>query len=61
LREANQEAGKLRSEVSTLHGALESTRQALGQTQDEARRAEAAAVALRSQLAAAASTGKPEA
>ena len=61
LREANQEAGKLRSEVSTLHGALESTRQALGQTQDEARRAEAAAVALRSQLAAATSMGKPEA
>lgn len=51
LREAHQEAGKLRSQVSNLQGALDSTSRELAQTKEEARRAETAATELKGQLA----------
>ena len=51
LREAHQEAGKLRSQVSNLQGALDSTSKELAQTKEEARRAETAATELKGQLA----------
>lgn len=52
LRDANQEAGKLRGQVSNLQGALDSTSKELAQAKEEARRAEAAATELKGQLAA---------
>jgi chromosome segregation ATPase len=51
LREANQEAGKLRGQVSNLQGSLDSTSKELIQTKEEARRAETAATELKNQLA----------
>lgn len=52
MREANQEAGKLRGQVSNLQGSLDSTSKELAQAKDEARRAEANATELKGQLAA---------
>lgn len=49
-REAQQEAGKLRGQVSTLQGALDSTSKELLQTKSEARQAEAIAAELKGQL-----------
>lgn len=54
VREGNQEAVKLRSQVSSLQGALDSTGKELTQTKEDARRAEAAVIELKGQLAAAA-------
>ena len=47
LREATQEASKLRGQVSNLQGMLESTRKELAKAQEEARGAEAAATELK--------------
>lgn len=51
LRDANQEAGKLRNQVSALQGSLDSTSKELAQTKEEARRAETTAIELKGQLA----------
>lgn len=56
VREGHQEAAKLRSQVSSLQGALDSTDKELTQTKEEARRAETAATELKGQLAAAVSS-----
>lgn len=53
LREATQEANKLRGQVSNLQGALDSTSKELTQAKEEARRAEAEAAELKGLLAAA--------
>ena len=55
LREANQESAKLRSQVSSLQGSLDSTCKELTQTKEEARRAEVAVTELKGKLAAAVS------
>lgn len=52
VREVNQEAGKLRGQVSSLQGSLDSTTKELAQTKEEARRAETTATELKGQLAA---------
>ena len=51
LRDANQEAGKLRNQVSALQGSLDSISKELAQTKEEARRAETTATELKGQLA----------
>ncbi len=54
VREGSQEVAKLRSQVSNLQGALDSTGKELTQTKEDARRAEAAVIELKGRLAAAA-------
>lgn len=61
LREAHQEAGKLRDQVNNLQGALDSTSKELAQTKEEARRAEAAAIELKGQLGLLPLTEEPNA
>lgn len=51
-REANHEAGRLREQVSTVQGALDSASKQLSQSQNEVRLAEASAAELKGQLLA---------
>jgi chromosome segregation ATPase len=53
VREGNQEAAKLRNQVSSLQGSLDSTSKELAQTKEEARRSEVAVTELKVQLATA--------
>ncbi len=54
VREMHQEAAKLRNQVSSLQGSLDSTCKELTQTKEDARRAAAAVFELKGRLAAAA-------
>lgn len=56
VREMHQEAAKLRNQVSSLQGSLDSTCKELTQTKEDARRAEAAATELKGRLVAAESS-----
>jgi len=53
VREGNQEAAKLRNQVSSLQGSLDSTSKELAQAKEEARRSEVAVTELKVQLATA--------
>lgn len=53
VREGSQEAAKLRNQVSSLQGSLDSTSKELAQTKEEVRRSEVAVTELKVQLATA--------
>lgn len=53
VREGNQEAAKLRNQVSSLQGSLDSTSKELTRTKEEARRSEVAVTELKVQMATA--------
>ena len=54
VREMHQEAAKLRNQVHSMQGSLDSTCKELTQTKEDARRAEAAVIELKGRLVAAA-------